>query len=580
MAINVKATYRNWCQQPDLPVYLKQELKSMQNHDSQIKDAFGARLNFGTAGMRGTMGAGLNRINIYTVRQATEGLASYMDTLSSQEKSRGVAISFDSRYHSREFAYQTAMVLGAHQIRSFVFDDIHPVPECSFAVRYLHTFAGVMITASHNPKQYNGYKIYGPDGGQMPPKASSVIISRARKANDLFKIPTMPVPEMRSKKLLHIIGENVDEAYLKAARSVNINHDLIRKIGPKLKFVYTPLYGTGKILARRALQEAGFTNYTIVPQQAIADPEFPDTPHPNPQYPQAFHMAIQLGQKINADVLIATDPDADRLGAAVRQPDGEYKLLTGNQIASILLNYILKAKQKAGTLPKNGRVVKSIVSTELATQIANHYGVEMKNVLTGFKYIGQQIKEYEKTQQHTFLFGFEESYGYLIKPFVRDKDAIQSTMLLAEVAAYYKSRGMTMYDGLQAIYRKYGYFKEYTTSKLFSGINAHHEMQNVLAKLRKARLTSFNGQKIEKVQDFLSSKTTLANGQISPINLPKSNVMKYWLADGTWLTVRPSGTEPRVRFYIGTRDQTNQAVIKRLNSYKRAVANLIQKLTK
>ncbi|XIF19444.1 MAG: phospho-sugar mutase [Acetilactobacillus jinshanensis] len=576
MSIDVKKAYQNWCQQVNMPVYLKRELASMKNDPTKMKDAFGARLNFGTAGMRGTMGAGLNRINIYTVRQATEGLANYMDTLPPKEKQRGVAISYDSRYHSREFAENTAMTLGAHDIPSYIFDDIHPVPECSFTVRHLHTFAGVMITASHNPKQYNGYKIYGPDGGQMPPKPSAMIVNRARKASDLFAIKTMPIPEMRQKHLMHIIGEDVDEAYLKAAKSVNINHDLLKKMGPKLKFVYTPLYGTGKVLARRALQEAGFTNYVIVPQQAIADPEFPDTPHPNPQYPQAFHLAIQLGKKVNADVLIATDPDADRLGAAVRQPNGEYALLTGNQIASILLNYILKAKKNAGTLPKNGRVVKSIVSTELATQIAKSYGVEMKNVLTGFKYIGQQIKEYEKTGKHTFLFGFEESYGYLIKPFVRDKDAVQSLMLLAEVAAYYKSKGMTMYDGLQAIYKKYGYFKEYSTSKLFSGITAHQDMHNVMKKLRHDHLTSFNGQKVEKEQDFLSSTTKAADGKTSKINLPKSNVMKYWLADGTWLTVRPSGTEPRVRFYIGTVAKTNDGVMKRLASYKDAVAKLIQ----
>ena len=578
--LNVKDNYQNWCQQPNLPVYLKQNLAKMKNDSDQIKDAFGKQLSFGTAGMRGTMGAGINRINIYTVRQATEGLASYMDTLSDQEKHRGVAISFDSRYHSREFAYQTAMVLGAHGIPSFIFDDIHPVPECSFTVRYLHTFAGVMITASHNPKQYNGYKIYGPDGGQMPPKASELITKYARKANNLFAIKVAPILQLRAKHLMHLIGEDVDEAYLKAAKSVNINHDLIQKMGPKLKFVYTPLYGTGKVLARRALQDAGFTNYQIVPQQAISDPEFPDTPHPNPQYKQAFHMAIQLGKKVDADVLIATDPDADRLGAAVRQPNGKYEILTGNQIASILLNYILKAKQKSGTLPKNGRVVKSIVSTELATKIAENYGVEMKNVLTGFKYIGQQIKEYEKTKQHTFLFGFEESYGYLIKPFVRDKDAIQSTMLLAEVAAYYKSRHMTMYDGLQAIYKKYGYFKEYTTSKAFHGITADQQRARVMANLRNANLSSFNGQKVEKVQDFLSSITKSADGQTSSIDLPKSNVMKYWLADGTWLTVRPSGTEPKVRFYIGTVAKTNENVMRKLTSYRQAIQRLIQKVTK
>lgn len=576
---DLKAIYKKWTTQPNMPIYLKRELAAMQNDPDKIKDAFGTTLNFGTAGMRGLLGAGLNRINVYTVRQATEGLASYMDTLKPSEKQRGVAISYDSRYHSRELAEQTAMVLGAHQIPSYIFDDIHPVPECSFTVRHLHTFAGVMITASHNPKEYNGYKIYGPDGGQMPPKPSAMIIKRAHAAHDLFAIKTMPIPEMRQKHLMHIIGEDVDQAYLKAAQTVNINHDLIKKMGPKLKFVYTPLNGTGKILARRALRQAGFTNFVVVKKQAIADPEFPGMVHPNPQYPEAFTQAIALGKKVNADVLVATDPDADRLGAAVRQPNGKYQLLTGNEIACLLLDYILKAKQQAGTLPKNGRAVKSIVSTELATSIAHHYGVEMKNVLTGFKYIGQQIKEYEQTKAHTFLFGFEESYGYLIKPFVRDKDAVQSLMLLAEVAAYYKSQHLTMYDGLQNLYKKFGYYKDYATSKLFSGINAQKDMQNVMVKLRNAKLTSFNGQKVEKTEDFLKGTTTSATGQTSKLDLPKSNVLKYWLADGSWVTVRPSGTEPRVRFYACVKAGNKAALDHQYASYAQAINDLLKRLS-
>ncbi|GLB46459.1 phosphoglucomutase [Philodulcilactobacillus myokoensis] len=580
MSIDAKKEYQNWVQQEDLPVTLKSELAGMYNREDEIKDAFGGFLSFGTAGMRGTMGAGTNRMNIYTVRQATEGLANYMDTLDPKDKGRGVAISFDSRYNSKDFAYQAAMVLGSHKIPSYVFDDIRPTPQLSFTVRHLHTFAGIMITASHNPKQYNGYKIYGQDGGQMPPKASDLITSYVRKADHLFEIPTTPIKTLRKRKLLSIIGEEVDEAYLADAKSVNVNHDLIKKVGKDLKFVYTPLHGTGKVLARRALEDAGFMNYDIVPEQAVADPEFPTTPFPNPEYPQTFDLAKKLGKKVGADVLIATDPDADRLGAAVRQPNGDYQLMTGNQIASVLLNYILKAKQDANDLPSDGVVVKSIVSTELATKIAANYGIHVKNVLTGFKFIAQQIKNFETNHDHHFLFGFEESYGYLIKPFVRDKDAIQSTMLLAEVAAYYKQQNMTLYDGLQAIYKKYGYFKENTVSKMFHGINAHKEMAHVMDNLRNDHLTEFGGHKINAVEDFLSSTKTNADGSTSKIDLPKSNVMKFWLEDGTWLTVRPSGTEPKVKFYIGINAKTNEEASLHLKLYEQAVQNLIQKVTK
>ncbi|UQS87423.1 phospho-sugar mutase [Nicoliella spurrieriana] len=576
----IKSTYEQWRNEPDMPVDLKHELRAMENDAAQITDAFGATLSFGTAGMRGIIGAGLNRMNIYTVRQATEGLAMLMDQLDPSDKARGVAISFDPRYGSRDFAYNAAQVLGAHGIKSFIVDDIRPVPELSFAVRHLHTYAGIMITASHNPKQYNGFKIYGEDGGQMPPKESTIITESAHKASDLFAIKTLEIRDLRAQGLLSVVGEDIDQAYLDEAKQVNINADLINTVGKDLKFVYSPLHGAGKNIGRRALSTAGFKNFEMVTAQTIADPEFPTTPHPNPEYREAFDLAIKLGKQVDADILIETDPDADRLGAAVRQPDGEYQLMTGNQIASVMLNYILQAKQELCTLPDNGIIVKSIVSTELATKIAAHYHVDTKNVLTGFKYIAEQIKTFEENHQHTFQFGFEESYGYLIRPFVRDKDAIQSTMMLAEVAAYYKQRGMTLYDGLQEMYQKYGYFEEKTISKLFEGLEGQKKMAAIMESLRNDPMTEFAGEHVKSMEDFQTATRTIDDGTTETIDMPQSNVLKYWLDDGTWITIRPSGTEPKVKFYVGVEDQSKDEAMQRLDKYVQAIHELIEKLTK
>lgn len=432
--------YQVWKNYQDLDPALAQELADMAGDQEALENAFTKPMVFGTAGMRGLIGPGIGEMNVYTVGAAAEGLARFMDTLDDKDKQRGVAISFDSRYHSREFAHHSAHVLGAHGIPSFVFDDIRPTPELSFAVRHLHTYAGIMITASHNPKQYNGFKIYGPDGGQMPPKAADQITEYVNGIDNMFTVKTVKETTLRKQNLIHIIGEDVDEDYLAGVKAVSINPKLVDEVGKDMTLIYTPLHGTGHIIGYRALKDTGYNHFTMVKEQAIADPEFPTVVHPNPEFPEAFNMAIKLGKKEGADLLVATDPDADRLGAAVRMPNGEYQLMTGNQIASVLLNYILKAKQDAGKLPADGMVVKSIVSTELATKICEHYGVKMVNVLTGFKYIAEQIKLAEQNHDHTFLFGFEESFGYLINPFVRDKDAIQSTILLAEVAAYYKQQ--------------------------------------------------------------------------------------------------------------------------------------------
>ncbi|TLQ04118.1 phospho-sugar mutase [Pediococcus stilesii] len=566
---------KQWQEYADLDFNLKQELQDLTKDKDALKEAFYAPMEFGTAGMRGVMGPGINRMNIYTVRQATEGLANFMDTLDFTDKKRGVAISFDSRYHSQEFALEAAGVLGKHGIPSFVFDSMRPTPELSFTVRDLNTYAGIMITASHNPKQYNGYKIYGPDGGQMPPMESDKITDYIRQVTDIFSVQTLSQSQLRDKGLMTLIGEDVDLQYLEEVKTVSINHQLIKRFGADMKLIYSSLHGTGKVVGGRALSNAGFKDYTMVPQQAIADPEFITTPFPNPEFPQTFDLAIELGKKQKADLLIATDPDADRLGAAVRLPDGEYKLLTGNQIAAVMLDYILTAHDAAGDLPGNAAAVKSIVSSELATRIAEAHHVEMINVLTGFKYIADQIKHYEENGDHTFMFGFEESYGYLVRPFVRDKDAIQGLVLLAEIAAYYRSKGQTLYDGVQNLFATYGYHEEKTISKDFPGVDGKEKMAAIMEKVREERPDHFDQYKVMETEDFLSQTKYEVDGSTKEIKLPKADVLKFMLDDGTWIAIRPSGTEPKIKFYIGTVGDNEDEAIKKIDVFEKAINELV-----
>ena len=556
--------YQTWKDNPELAADLKAELDQLADNQEALEDAFYEPLSFGTAGMRGVLGVGINRMNIYTVRQATEGLATFMDTLDDETKQRGVAISYDSRHHSQEFAFDAARVLGAHGIPTFVFESLRPTPELSFTVRHLHTYAGIMITASHNPKQYNGYKIYGEDGAQMPPKESDMITKYIRQVKDIFGVKVADKDALIEDGTLKIIGDEVDKAYLEEVNQVTINHELVAEEGKTMKLIFTPLHGTGAMLGEKALKQAGFENFTMVPQQAEPDPEFSTVKKPNPEDPAAFDLAIELGKKEGADLLIGVDPDADRLGAAVRQPDGEYKLLTGNQIVAILLNYILTARKDAGTLPANAVAVKSIVSSEFATKVAANFNVKMINVLTGFKFIAEQIKNFEADGSHTFMFGFEESYGYLIRPFVRDKDAIQSLVMLAEVAAFYKKQGMNLYDGLQELFKKYGYFAEKTIALTFDGVEGAKEIEDLMTKFREESPKEFAGYKVVALEDFEKSTKTNADGTVEEIKIPKSNVLKYLLEDGTWIAVRPSGTEPKIKFYIGTQaDSQDEAFAKR-----------------
>lgn len=568
-------TYTIWNKQPDLAPEVREDLDKIVNDKEALEDAFYTPMEFGTAGMRGLIGAGINRMNIYTVRQATEGLARFMDTFDEETKLRGVAISYDSRHMSQEFAFEAARVLGAHGIPSFVFESLRPTPELSFTVRHLHAYAGIMITASHNPKQYNGYKIYGEDGAQMPPKESDMITNYIREVDDLFAVEVADKDALINDGTLKVIGSEVDEVYLENAKEVTIDRELVAEEG-KTKLVFTPLHGTGGMLGEKALRQAGFEDFTMVPEQAMPDPEFSTVEHPNPEFTEAFDLAIKLGKSQKADLLVAVDPDADRLGAAVRQPDGEYELLTGNQIAALMLNYILTARKKAGNLPANGALVKSIVSSEFAAKVAADFGVEAINVLTGFKFIAEQIQHFEETNEHSFMLGFEESYGYLIRPFVRDKDAIQSLVLLAEVAAFYKKQGKNLYDGLQELFEKYGYFAEKTIALTFDGIEGAQEIKDLMAKFRQELPTDFAGYKVIAAEDYQASSRQDAAGNVTAINLPKSNVLKYFLEDGTWIAVRPSGTEPKIKFYIGTQGDSEADAQAKCEKFEKAINDFIK----
>lgn len=569
-------TYTIWNKRPDLAPEVREDLDKIANDNEALEDAFYTPMEFGTAGMRGLIGAGINRMNIYTVRQATEGLARFMDTLDEETKLRGVAISYDSRHMSQEFAFEAARVLGAHGIPSFVFESLRPTPELSFTVRHLHAYAGIMITASHNPKQYNGYKIYGEDGAQMPPKESDMITNYIREVDDLFAVEVADKDALINDNTLQVIGSEVDEVYLENAKEVTIDRELVAEEGKTMKLVFTPLHGTGGMLGEKALRQAGFEDFTMVPKQAMPDPEFPTVEHPNPEFTEAFDLAIKLGKSQKADLLVAVDPDADRLGAAVRQPDGEYELLTGNQIAALMLNYILTARKKAGNLPANGALVKSIVSSEFAAKVAADFGIETINVLTGFKFIAEQIQHFEETNEHSFMLGFEESYGYLIRPFVRDKDAIQSLVLLAEVAAFYKKQGKNLYDGLQELFEKYGYFAEKTIALTFDGIEGAQEIKDLMAKFRQELPTDFAGYKVIAAEDYQASSRQDAEGNVTTINLPKSNVLKYFLEDGTWIAVRPSGTEPKIKFYIGTQGTSEADAQAKCEKFEKAINDFIK----
>ena len=548
--------YQKWLDFAELPDYLRQDLENMDEKTKE--DAFYTNLEFGTAGMRGLIGAGTNRINIYVVRQATEGLARLIESKGGNEKERGVAIAYDSRHFSPEFAFESAAVLAKHGIKSYVFESLRPTPELSFAVRHLNCFAGIMITASHNPAPFNGYKVYGEDGGQMPPHDADALTTYIRAIENPFAVEVADVEAEKASGLIEVIGEAVDVEYLKEVKDVNINPALIEEFGKDMKIVYTPLHGTGEMLARRALAQAGFDSVQVVEAQATPDPDFSTVKSPNPENQAAFALAEELGRQVGADVLVATDPDADRVGVEVLQKDGSYLNLSGNQIGAIMAKYIFEAHKNAGTLPENAALCKSIVSTDLVTKIAESYGATMFNVLTGFKFIAEKIQEFEEKHNHTYMMGFEESFGYLIKPFVRDKDAIQAVLVVAELAAYYRSRGLTLADGIEEIYKEYGYYAEKTISVTLSGVDGAEQIKAIMAKFRNNAPKEWNATAITVVEDFKAQTSTATDGTVTTLTTPPSDVLKYTLADGSWIAVRPSGTEPKIKFYIAVVGESNE----------------------
>lgn len=554
--MSYQENYQKWVDFAELPDYLRQDLENMDEKTKE--DAFYTNLEFGTAGMRGLIGAGTNRINIYVVRQATEGLARLIESKGGNEKEHGVAIAYDSRHFSPEFAFESAAVLAKHGIKSYVFESLRPTPELSFAVRHLNCFAGIMVTASHNPAPFNGYKVYGEDGGQMPPHDADALTTYIRAIENPFAVEVADVEAEKASGLIEVIGEAVDVEYLKEVKDVNINPALIEEFGKDMKIVYTPLHGTGEMLARRALAQAGFDSVQVVEAQATADPDFSTVKSPNPESQAAFALAEELGRQVGADVLVATDPDADRVGVEVLQKDGSYLNLSGNQIGAIMAKYILEAHKNAGTLPENAALCKSIVSTDLVTKIAESYGATMFNVLTGFKFIAEKIQEFEEQHNHTYMMGFEESFGYLIKPFVRDKDAIQAVLVVAELAAYYRSRGLTLADGIEEIYKEYGYYAEKTISVTLSGVDGAEQIKAIMAKFRNNAPKEWNTTAITVVEDFKAQTATAADGTVTNLTTPPSDVLKYTLADGSWIAVRPSGTEPKIKFYIAVVGETNE----------------------
>ena len=555
--------FNHW-QQQQLPIYLADELSKLMTDDKAIEDHFYQYVSFGTGGMRGILGPGTNRMNIYTIRRVAEGLARYISSNGEEAKKRGVAIAYDTRHFSYDFAVETARVLGAHGITTYVFKEARPTPQLSFTVRELNAFAGVVITASHNPKQYNGFKVYGEDGAQLVPTGANAIIEHMNQISDIFEIEVTEVNELEHKGLFYWILEELDEKFMNNLLTLKNNN----AIDYNMKLVYTPLHGAGLVPVVEGLKQFGFNEVHVVEEQAVQDGAFPTVLYPNPEEAAAFSMAIELGNQVGADILLATDPDADRLGVAVRKGES-YELLTGNQLGALLLNYILQTKQETGTLPTNGAMLKTIVTSELGAAIAAYYGVTTVNTLTGFKYIAEKIAEFEMTKAHTYLFGYEESYGYLIETFARDKDAVQVALKVAEMAAYYSTQGKTLLDALEDLYEQFGYYKEALVSKIFEGKDGQEQMKAILNNYRLDMPSEIAEVTVVRIEDYLTGIATLQDGTTGPINLPKENVLKFILEDKSWIAIRPSGTEPKCKFYFGvvkdSKEQAEEAMEKLVN---------------
>jgi len=560
---------------------LREQLLVIKGNNKEVEDAFYKNLEFGTGGMRGELGPGTNRLNIYMIRKATEGLAKYIEENGEVAKARGVVVAYDSRHKSPEFALEVAKVLGKHGIKTYIFEELRPTPELSFAVRYLHAFAGIVITASHNPPEYNGYKVYREDGGQIPPEMADKIISYINNVENELTIEVLEENELLEKELLTYIGQKIDHTYIEQLKTIQLNKELIDQVGQDLKIVFTPLHGTANKLVRAGLEAFGLNNVTVVKEQELPGPNFSTVESPNPEEHAAFALAIQYGEKLDADILMGTDPDADRLGVAVKDLNGEYTVLTGNQMGALMLHYLLSQKKEHGQLPENGVVVKTVVTSEIGRTIAESFGIDTIDTLTGFKFIGEKINEFEQTGEYKFLFGYEESYGYLIGDFVRDKDAVQSAVFAAEVAAYYKTQGKSLYDGLLEIFETYGYYKESLQSLTLKGKDGAEQIANILTSFRTNPPIEVAGIKVVAIEDFLASKkTSLQDDTKKTIELPKSNVLKYHLEDGSWFTIRPSGTEPKAKFYFAIKGNSLSESEQLLTSLETSVMSLVGKVLK
>ena len=573
-----KERYQEWLSNPYFDADTKAELEGLKDDENEIKERFYTDLEFGTAGLRGVIGAGTNRMNIYTVRKATQGLANYIQKSGNADK--GVAIAFDSRRMSPEFADEAALCLAANGIKAYVFESLRPTPELSYAVRKLGCIAGINITASHNPPEYNGYKVYWEDGAQITPPHDKGIMDEVKAVVDYTTMKTMPLDEAKAKGLYEVIGKEVDDTYIAELKKQVLHQDAIDAVGKDLKIVYSPLHGTGNIPARRILKELGFENVYVVKEQELPDGEFPTVSYPNPEAAEAFELGLKLAKEVDADIVLATDPDADRLGVYVKDSkSGEYKVLTGNMSGCLLADYEIGQRKALYGLPEDGKLIKTIVTSNMADAIAEYYGVGLIEVLTGFKYIGQQILGFEQTGKGQYLFVFEESYGCLIGTHARDKDAIVATMALCEAAAYYKTQGKTLWDAMIEMYERYGYYKDAIQSITLKGIEGLAKIQEILETLRKNPPAEIAGYKVLKARDYKKDTVQdMETGEVTTTGLPNSNVLYYDMPDGTWLCVRPSGTEPKVKFYYGVKGTSLEDADKKSEEMGEAVLQMIDKM--
>ena len=570
--------YEQWLADPYFDEDTKNELRAIADDENEIKERFYMDLEFGTAGLRGIIGAGINRMNIYTVRRATQGLANYIKKQGGEEK--GVAIAFDSRRMSPEFAMEAAMTLAANGIKAYKCESLRPTPELSFAVRELGCIAGINITASHNPPEYNGYKVYWEDGAQFTPPHDKGVLEEVLAIEDLSTVKTTSEEEALRSGKFQVIGKEIDDKYIENVKAQVVNQDAIDRMQKDITIIYTPLHGTGNIPARRVMKELGFENVYVVPEQELPDGNFPTVSYPNPEAEEAFALGLKLAKEKNADLVLATDPDADRLGVYVKDAKtGEYHPLTGNMSGSLLCDYVLGQKQAKGQIPADGQVIKSIVTTNLVNAVAEHYGCELVEVLTGFKYIGQQILKEEQTGKGTYMFGMEESYGCLIGTYARDKDAISATAALCEAAAYYKEKGMTLWDAMVAMYEKYGYYKDTVKSIGLKGIEGLAKIQEIMENFRQEPPKTLGDYTVTAARDYKAGTIMdMASGAVRPTGLPSANVLYYEMNDGAWLCVRPSGTEPKIKFYYGVKGTSMEDADARSEKMGAELTELVNKM--